>query len=191
MTFCNDNIQWQPITDQTLYQAWIYYRSRPSTDFWGLNRTFATGVPCRQGMLTPPDTWSRPIGDLHMFYLLRLILFPNLSLFFRCKATPKIVIGVTVAQTEGACKVFNVYFYYSLKRYRMWSNLVQCLVPTDTNVETVKWSLSRQFCSVSMLRLRSNTSRWITIELLNSFAKEVIKFKIIIQNKIAWIYKFK
>ena len=41
----------------------------------------ATGVTCRQGTLTPPDTWSRSIWDLHMFYLLRPILFPNLSLF--------------------------------------------------------------------------------------------------------------
>ena len=26
------------------------------------HRTFATGVACRQGTLTPPDTWSRPFG---------------------------------------------------------------------------------------------------------------------------------
>ena len=26
----------------------------------GFHRTFATGVACRQGTLTPPDTWSRP-----------------------------------------------------------------------------------------------------------------------------------
>ena len=46
-----DHIQWQPPTDQTLY------RTRPFTEFW-----FATGVACRQGTLTPPDTWSRPFG---------------------------------------------------------------------------------------------------------------------------------
>ena len=28
----------------------------------GFHRTFATGVACRQGTLTPPDTWSRPFG---------------------------------------------------------------------------------------------------------------------------------
>ena len=45
------------------------------------HRTFATGVACRQETLTPPDTWSRPIWDLHMFYLMGPIFFSNLSLF--------------------------------------------------------------------------------------------------------------
>ena len=50
----------------------------------GFHRTFATGVACRQGTLTPPDTWSRPFGTcIIMFYLLRPILFPNLSLLLR------------------------------------------------------------------------------------------------------------
>ena len=30
----------------------------------GFHRTFATGVACRQGTLTPPDTWFCPIWDL-------------------------------------------------------------------------------------------------------------------------------
>ena len=30
--------------------------------FKGFHRTFETGVACRQGTLTPPDTWSRPFG---------------------------------------------------------------------------------------------------------------------------------
>ena len=47
----------------------------------GFYKTFAMSVACRQGTLTYPDTWSRPIWDLHMFYLFRPILFPNLSLF--------------------------------------------------------------------------------------------------------------
>ena len=47
------------------------------------HRVSATGMASRQGTLTPPDTWSRPFGNLHMFYVLRPILFPNLSLFFR------------------------------------------------------------------------------------------------------------
>ena len=36
----------------------------PNSTFYrilsGFHRTFATGVACRQEMLTPPDTWSRP-----------------------------------------------------------------------------------------------------------------------------------
>ena len=49
----------------------------------GLNRAYATGVTCLQGTRTSPNTWFRPILDLHMFYLLRPILFLILSLFFR------------------------------------------------------------------------------------------------------------
>ena len=30
-----------------------------------------SGVACQQGTLTPPDTWSCPFRDLHLFYLLR------------------------------------------------------------------------------------------------------------------------
>ena len=47
----------------------------------GFRRTFATGVACWQGTLIPPGTFSRPIWDLHMFYLLRPILLPNLYFF--------------------------------------------------------------------------------------------------------------
>ena len=49
-----DHIQWQPPTDQTLYQT------RPFTEFWEVSTGFATGVACRQGTLTPPDPWSHP-----------------------------------------------------------------------------------------------------------------------------------
>ena len=38
----------------------------PNSTFYrilsGFHRTFATGVACRQGTLTPPDTWSRSFG---------------------------------------------------------------------------------------------------------------------------------
>ena len=38
----------------------------PNSTFYrilsGFHRTLATGVACRQGTLTPPDTWSRPFG---------------------------------------------------------------------------------------------------------------------------------
>ena len=38
----------------------------PNSTFYpilsGFHRTFATGVTCRQGTLTPLDTWSRPFG---------------------------------------------------------------------------------------------------------------------------------
>ena len=43
------------------------------------HRAFATGVACQQGTLTPPDTLS--LWDLHMFYLLRPILFRTCRYF--------------------------------------------------------------------------------------------------------------
>ena len=60
------NVKWHSVT-------WPYTMTTPySSDFvpnptfyWilsGFHRTFATCVACRQGMLTPPDTWSRPFG---------------------------------------------------------------------------------------------------------------------------------
>ena len=49
----------------------------------GFHGASATGVACQKWTLTHPDTWSRPIWDFHLFYLLRPIHFLNLSLFFR------------------------------------------------------------------------------------------------------------
>ena len=57
MTFCdltiyNDNPYWSDfVPNSTLYRI-----------LSGFHRTFATGVACRQGTLTPPDTWSRTFG---------------------------------------------------------------------------------------------------------------------------------
>ena len=39
-------------------------------------------MACWEGTLTPTDTWPCPFLHLHMFYLLRSILSPNLPLFF-------------------------------------------------------------------------------------------------------------
>ena len=58
----------------------------PNSTFYqimrGFHRTSATGVACRHGSLTPPDTLSRPIWNLHMFNLLRKILFLILVIIF-------------------------------------------------------------------------------------------------------------
>ena len=65
---------------------WPFSRTRPFTKIIYMrcfHRTFAMGVACRQGTLTPPDIWFRPIWDLHMFYLLRpfspklVVIFPD------------------------------------------------------------------------------------------------------------------
>ena len=60
------NVKWHSVTWP--YTMTIPYWSDfvPNSTFYrilsGFHRTFATGVACRQGMLTPPDTWSRPFG---------------------------------------------------------------------------------------------------------------------------------
>ena len=53
------------------------------------HRAIPPSVAYRQGTLTHPNTWSRPIWDLHMFYLLRPILIPNFS-YFTGLCTPNI-----------------------------------------------------------------------------------------------------
>ena len=66
LTFCE-------LTIYNYNSYWSYFV--PNSTFYrilsGFHRTFATGVACRQGTLTPPDTWSCPFWDLHLFFLLR------------------------------------------------------------------------------------------------------------------------
>ena len=70
------------LATKVMMSSYLYLWSTPFTIIMrGFHRTFATGVACRQGTLTPPDTLSCPTRALHMFYLLRPI-FPNV-LFFR------------------------------------------------------------------------------------------------------------
>ena len=37
------------------------------TEFWRFPWNIATGAASQQRTLTPPDTWSCPIWDLHLF----------------------------------------------------------------------------------------------------------------------------
>ena len=54
----------------------------------GVHRASSTGVECQQGTLTPPDTWSSPIWDLHNYVLHVetnpfpeiVVIFPNYAL---------------------------------------------------------------------------------------------------------------
>ena len=69
-------------TDQTFHQ---WHELDTKLDLhWILNDfhgSFATGVSCQQGTLTPQDTWSRPLmGGLYIFPLLRQA-FPILHRF--------------------------------------------------------------------------------------------------------------
>ena len=46
------HVDWSDfVPNSTFYRIWS-----------GFHRIFATGVACRQGTLTPPDTWCRPFG---------------------------------------------------------------------------------------------------------------------------------
>ena len=54
--------------------TWGHYVAWPN-----IMTTFTTGVAYWQGTLIYLDTLLNPILDLHMFYLLRSVLFPNLS----------------------------------------------------------------------------------------------------------------
>ena len=64
-----DHIQWQPPTDQTLY------RTRPFTEFWVVSIEHLRRVWHASGHLVPY------LWDLHMFYLLRPILFRTCHYF--------------------------------------------------------------------------------------------------------------
>ena len=50
----------------------------------GFNTPFATNMTCRLGKQSPPDTWPRPILDLHMLYLLRPIFLQTCDFSGRC-----------------------------------------------------------------------------------------------------------
>ena len=69
----HDQIQWHPPLITHLTKSWPCYRTRHNCRFWrhylilgSCHRTFATGAANQQRTLTPPDTWSCPIWDLHL-----------------------------------------------------------------------------------------------------------------------------
>ena len=60
------NVKWHSVTWQytmtTLYWSDFVSKSTYYRILIGFHRTFATGVACQQGTLTPPDTWSHTFG---------------------------------------------------------------------------------------------------------------------------------
>ena len=68
--------QWLPNQSDFPPISWLWCRAWPSPIMSGFHGAFATGVACKQGTLTHPDTWFRPpLWDLLMLQLLR----PNSS----------------------------------------------------------------------------------------------------------------
>ena len=67
----DDHIQWHPtlIRHYTNFLPLLIWTLLPNLTFYlivhGFHRTYATGAVCQQRTLTPPDTWSCPILDLH------------------------------------------------------------------------------------------------------------------------------
>ena len=61
-TIYSDTHHWWDITP--IFDHLLIWTLLPNLNFylivWGFHRTFATGAACKQGMLTPPDTWSCP-----------------------------------------------------------------------------------------------------------------------------------
>ena len=69
MTVYNDTLDWsditpicEPITDLDFVADFDLI-----TKFWRFPWNIATGAASQQRTLTPPDTWSCPIWDLHLF----------------------------------------------------------------------------------------------------------------------------
>ena len=58
------NVKWHSVTWPYTMTSPYWSHFVPNSTFYrilsGFHRTFATGVTCRQGTLTPLDTWSRP-----------------------------------------------------------------------------------------------------------------------------------
>ena len=60
------NVEWHSVTWPYIMTTPYWLDFVPNSTFYrimgGFHRTFATGVACRQGTITSPDTWSRPFG---------------------------------------------------------------------------------------------------------------------------------
>ena len=60
------NVKWHSVTWPFTMTTPDWSDFVPNSTFYrilsGFHRIFATGVACRQGTLTPPNTWSRPFG---------------------------------------------------------------------------------------------------------------------------------
>ena len=69
MTMCNDTLNWSDITPicERITELDFITDFDLITKFWRCPLNIATGAASQQRTLTPPDTWSCPIWDLHLF----------------------------------------------------------------------------------------------------------------------------
>ena len=82
MTIYSDTLHWWDITP--IFDPLLIWTLLPNLILivWGFHRIFATGEPCQQRTLTPPDTWSCPTLGLVCVLMSRpispeLVLFPD------------------------------------------------------------------------------------------------------------------
>ena len=112
------NVKWHsvtwPLTMTTLY--WSDFV--PNATFYRIlkrfHRTFATGVACRQGKLTPPNTWSRPFVILVETNLFFRTLFLRTMLF----EYPRYFLNFAYNRVMASCMSWLISFalaYSSLK----------------------------------------------------------------------------
>ena len=95
-------------------------------------RTFATGVTCRQETLTPPDAWSHHILKLHVFYLLRLILFPNFFGIFPDYALRASLGTFSIFALRILCVLLLNFRHCGWLNFRgfRWGSIPRNLIPT-------------------------------------------------------------
>ena len=69
MTIYNDTLNWSDITPiyELITELDFITDFDIITKFWRFPYNIATGAASQQRTLTPPDTWSCPIWDLHLF----------------------------------------------------------------------------------------------------------------------------
>ena len=79
------NVKWHSVTWPYTMATPYWSDFVPNSTFYrilsGFHRTFATGVACRQGTLTPPDTLSRPFGIAYIL-LVETNPFPEFVVIF-------------------------------------------------------------------------------------------------------------
>ena len=103
----NDNPQ--PI--RLFTKSWPYCWTRSFTELCCFHRSFATDVACRQGVLTPLDTWSRPISDFAYVIIFMTNPFPELVLIFSDYALRKFISTFSILLPKHIlCWTFETYF---------------------------------------------------------------------------------
>ena len=144
------NVKWHSVTwpnTLTTHYWSDFIQSRtllPNSTFYrilrGFNRTFATGVTCLPGMLTPPDTWSRPFGicicstcwDKSFFRTCRYfygLCSSNIPRYFFDFAYSKLeTLKFSCMNLMLKCKLKTLYFYKirsSNKRHCLWPTSIR------------------------------------------------------------------